>query len=296
MKKKRILIISIIVSFLAIISLGIYLFLNKQDKNTTLTILEKQWIEKNKNEVIDLSIVNNVPVFNYEGSGVFFDFIDSLEETTELNFNKLSYEIDKEPTSDYAFKIVDKVEDNQILIYEDNYVLITKENIKYNNLDEIGSYTVGVLSEDLENINYYLKSNENFLYKSYSNSTKLLNDMINASSEIDAIVLPKTIYLREIIEKDELNISYNITEMKKYFVLQLGNTKTLNKIITKYFEKWYKEEYQDSFNENFSNNYFTFKQIYEQQKVDFRSKRYNYAFINYAPYDSLIGDRLVGIN
>lgn len=296
MKKKKIIITSIIITIILLISATIYLFLNKQDKNTTLTILEKQWIEKNKNEVIDLSIVNNIPIFNYDGNGVFFDFIDSLEKSTELNFNKLSYEYGNEPTSEYAFKVVDEVKDNDILIYEDNYVLITKENIKYNSIDEISSYRVGVMSPDLEEISYYLKENENLLYRAYDNTTKLLTDMNNINSNIDAIILPKTIYLKEIVEKDNFNISYNITEMKKYFVLQLGNSKKLNKIIEKYFEKWYKEEYQDSFNENFSNNYFSFKQIYEQEKVNFRSKRYKYAFINYAPYDSLIGDRLVGIN
>ncbi len=296
MKKKKIAIISIILIIILSILTGLYTYLNKKDKNTTLTILEKQWIEKNKNKVIDLSVVNNIPVFNYDGNGVFFDFISSLEKNTELNFNKLSYEYGENPTSNYAFKIVDEVKQNDIKIYEDNYVLITKENIKYNNIDDISSYNVGVLSTDLDKISYYLKSNENLLYKAYDNSTKLLADMNSTSSNINAIILPKTIYLKEIVEKENFNISYNITEMKKYFVLELGNSKRLNKIIEKYYKKWYKEDYNDSYNKNFSDNYFSFKQIYEQEKVNFRSKRYKYAYINYAPYDSSIGDRLVGIN
>ena len=296
MKKKKIAIISIILIIILSILTGLYTYLNKKDKNTTLTILEKQWIEKNKNKVIDLSVVNDIPVFNYDGNGVFFDFISSLEKNTELNFNKLSYEYGENPTSNYAFKIVDEVKQNDIKIYEDNYVLITKENIKYNNIDDISSYNVGVLSTDLDKISYYLKSNENLLYKAYDNSTKLLADMNSTSSNINAIILPKTIYLKEIVEKENFNISYNITEMKKYFVLELGNSKRLNKIIEKYYKKWYKEDYNDSYNKNFSDNYFSFKQIYEQEKVNFRSKRYKYAYINYAPYDSSIGDRLVGIN
>ena len=296
MNKKKVVIISIIISVLAIIGAGIYLFLNRQDKKTTLTILEKQWIEKNKNEIIDLSIVNNIPVFNYEGSGLFFDFIKSLEKDTGLNFNKLSYEVGNQPTSTYSFKIVDEVKDNQILVYTDNYVLITKSNVKYNRLEEIQPLTIGVLSNDLENVNYYLKSNEKLLYREYDNVTKLLNDMSLNSVNINAIVIPKTIYLKEIVEKENFNISYNIAEMKKYIVLELGTNEKLNKIIEKYYDKWYEEEYQNSFNENFSNNYFSFKQIYEQEKENLRRKRYRYAFINYAPYDSLIGNRLVGMN
>ena len=42
MKKKRIVIISIIIAVLAIIGTGIYLYLNKEDKKTTLIILEKK--------------------------------------------------------------------------------------------------------------------------------------------------------------------------------------------------------------------------------------------------------------
>lgn len=296
MKKKKIIIISVVLTILVVLGFGIYYILTKQDQKTTLTILEKQWIEDNKNNVIDLSIVSNVPIFNYDGKGVFFDFIDSIEDTTGLNFNKLSYDNDSEPTSDYSFKIVDKVENNDILIYEDNYVLITKQNVKYNRISEIDSLTIGVLSRDLENVNYYLNSNNNLLFKSFDNNTSLLNAMTDNKSSIDAIIIPKTVYLKEIIEKEEFNISYNITEMKKYYVLRLGNSKRLNKIMRKYFDKWYKENYENSFNENFSDNYFAFKQIYEQEKVSFRSKRYSYGFIDYAPYDSLVSNNLVGIN
>mgnify|MGYP004524268917 FL=1 len=296
MKKKQIIIISVVTILIAVIGISLGLFLSKQDKKTTLTILEKQWIEDNKNNIIDLSIVNNIPVFNYDGKGVFFDFIDAIEDDTGLNFNKLSYDYGKNPTADYAFKIKDKIEKNDILIYQDNYVLVTKNRIKYNNIDEITKLTIGVLDSDLKDINYYLKQNGNLLYKSYSNISNLLLALDDNEKGVDAIAIPKTIYLKEIVEKNNFNISYNITEMKKNFVLELGNNKKLNKIIKKYFNKWYKENYKDSYNENFSNDYFIFKQIYEQEKVNFRSKRYSYAFIEYAPYDSLVDNNLVGIN
>ena len=296
MKKKQIIIISVVTILIAVIGISLGLFLSKQDKKTTLTILEKQWIEDNKNNIIDLSIVNNIPVFNYDGKGVFFDFIDAIEDDTGLNFNKLSYDYGKNPTADYAFKIKDKIEKNDILIYQDNYVLVTKNRIKYNNIDEITKLTIGVLDSDLKDINYYLKQNDNLLYKSYSNISNLLLALDDNEKGVDAIAIPKTIYLKEIVEKNNFNISYNITEMKKNFVLELGNNKKLNRIIKKYFNKWYKENYKDSYNENFSNDYFIFKQIYEQEKVNFRSKRYSYAFIEYAPYDSLVDNNLVGIN
>ena len=248
MKKKQFIIISVVTILIAVIGISLGLFLSKQDKKTTLTILEKQWIEDNKNNIIDLSIVNNIPVFNYDGKGVFFDFIDAIEDDTGLNFNKLSYDYGKNPTADYAFKIKDKIEKNDILIYQDNYVLVTKNRIKYNNIDEITKLTIGVLDSDLKDINYYLKQNGNLLYKSYSNISNLLLALDDNEKGVDAIAIPKTIYLKEIVEKNNFNISYNITEMKKNFVLELGNNKKLNKIIKKYFNKWYKENYKDSYN------------------------------------------------
>ena len=74
MKNKKTVIISIIVIVLLFISGILYFVLTKEDKDTTLSIIDKRWIESNKNKVFDISIVNNIPIFNYKGNGVFFDF------------------------------------------------------------------------------------------------------------------------------------------------------------------------------------------------------------------------------
>ena len=119
--KKKISIIAIIVGVI-LIGLSIYFIFTKEDKNSTLTLIEKQWIEANKNNVIDMSIVSNVPVLSYNGEGLIVDFLNSLNETTNLAFNKISYNNKEEVKTDYAFKIKNDVEENDILIYEDNYV------------------------------------------------------------------------------------------------------------------------------------------------------------------------------
>ena len=46
--KKKISIIAIIVGVI-LIGLSIYFIFTKEDKNSTLTLIEKQWIEANKN-------------------------------------------------------------------------------------------------------------------------------------------------------------------------------------------------------------------------------------------------------
>ena len=86
--KKKISIIAIILGVI-LIGLSLYLIFTKEDKNSTLTLIEKQWIEANKNNVIDMSIVSDVPVLSYNGEGLIVDFLNSLNEATNLSFNKI---------------------------------------------------------------------------------------------------------------------------------------------------------------------------------------------------------------
>jgi diguanylate cyclase (GGDEF)-like protein len=305
MKNKKVVITSIIVVILLVVSLGVYYVFTKEDKNTTLNLLEKQWIESNKNKVIDMGIINEIPVFNYNGEGIFFDFLNQLEKDTGLEFNKVSYTIDVVPKSEYAFKIVDKKADNDILIYQDNYVLLTKNRVKYTSLDKIANLTIGVMDSDLDSVNTYLKGTNNVSFKTYDDINNLFSDMNIVPEEneeevvesvIDAIILPKSIYLDKIIANENLNIAYNITELTKDYVLSLGNVNKLNDIISKYYKKWANDNYIEAYNLHFSSSYFSSKKIDEKEKVKFRSKRYAYGFVENNPYDTIVNDRLLGIN
>ena len=127
MKNKKIIISIVIIIALLFIGCFTYYFLTKEDKVTTLNLFEKQWIESNKNNVIDMSIADSIPILSYNGEGIILDFLDSLNNETGLAFNKVSYRLGDEVKSEYAFKLVDNVEENQILVYTDNYVLVTKD-------------------------------------------------------------------------------------------------------------------------------------------------------------------------
>lgn len=270
---------------------GVYYYLNKQDNNT-LTILEKQWIEDNKNNMIDLSIPNNIPIFSYEGTGLIYDFLTKIEEDIELEFNKISYNQNEEAT-DYAFKIVDEPGKNDIVIYEDNYALVTRQGVKYASTDDINDIKIGVVKADLEKIDYYLDANVAIV--TYDTEKELIDSFLEEKSKIEGIVIPKTIYMNVILEND-LTISYNITELHKALVLELGKEKKLNSILSKYYNKWANEYYEDIYNSYFSDNFNLFKNIDDDTKVNFKSKRYKYGFVANAPYDKLINHNLVGIN
>lgn len=295
MTKKQVIITSITLIVILILGWVFYYFFLNQDEKSTLTIVEKKWIEKNKNNIVDIGIINNIPIFNYDGEGVFFEFIKKIEKDTGLEFNEISYDLGSTETPEYAFKIKEKADDNDISIYEDNYAIVSKNKVVYNDLEDIPVMTIGVTKNNLENINFYLYDNKNIQYKVFDNETSLFNEINSNNSSVQAIVVPKTIYLNY-INKNKLNINYNITDAKLNFVLSLGNEKKLNTIIKKYYKKWYKDEYKEQYNKYFLSNYFNFNNIYEDKVAKFRSKQYNYGFISYAPFSTSVDGKLVGIS
>lgn len=305
MKNKKTVIISIIVIVLLSILGILYFVLTKEDKDTTLSIIDKRWIESNKNKVFDISIVNNIPIFNYKGNGVFFDFINEIEESTKLDFNPISYNYRVEPTSSYAFKITKELNDSDLLIYEDNYVLVGTSREKYNNLSEINNVKIGVFEDEMDLVSRYVNTSVSIQkYKSIEELLASINVEDEASNDSskkedsfnDLIAIPKTVYLDKIIGNDELNIVYNITDLKEYYVLSLGDDDRLNTIIKKYFNKWYSSSYNEAYKKYFNNDYYAFKKIDDTEKAKLKSKNYVYGFVNNAPYDLLNKNKLVGIN
>ena len=148
--KKKIIIITLIVLILGSISLAH--FFTKEDKETSLTVSDKKWIEDNRNSVIDFSALNGIPVISDNGNGLIFDFLTSLEEDTNLEFNKLSYEKEENVTSEYFLSKKSKLDKNDILLYQDDYVLVSKEKNYYLKASELKNMNIGLLTDDLENI------------------------------------------------------------------------------------------------------------------------------------------------
>jgi diguanylate cyclase (GGDEF)-like protein len=301
MKNKK----NIVIVLCAIVCLvlgGIYFF-TKQDKNTSFTILEKQWLESNKSKVIDISILKDIPVISYNGSGILFDFLNDFEEVTGLDFNPVAYQKGDEIKNDYSFQVVSQKGENDVLVYSDSYALLTTSSVKYNKLTELDGMTIGVLESDLESAKN-ATDGISVTFKTYTDIDALIGALDSktnedgsvSNSEVDSAMIPKISNYNLILSKDNLNISYNINEIKQDYVIRLGNDEKLNEIITKYFNKWKELKYNDSFNRHFSSNYFTFSKLDDKSKVDFKSKRYSYGYIDNRPYDAFVNEKYYGIN
>lgn len=290
MNKKILPVIVVVIAL--IVGFGTFYYFNKEDDKTTLTISQKKWIEENKNNLIDLSVPADIPILSETGKGVIFDFLDDLEKDTKLEFNKLSY-TDKTDAS-YAVKKVDNAKENDLLIYRDNYVLVTKNKVNYASASDIENITVGVLKNEKKSISKYLSDAVNVNYKEYEDKASLISAV--STDEIDAIVLAKLENLNKIVSSDNLHIAYNITEYSNDYVLSLGDNKELNKILTKYYKKWSEKKLDTTFNSYLAQAYFSAKDTNEKEQVKFRSKRYTYGFVNNSPFDTMVKNGMQGFN
>ena len=290
MKKKVVIIIASVLVLLA--ALGIFLYLTSEDKATSLNVIEKKWIDSNKKTLQDISIYTDIPVFSYNSEGIIFDYLNNLELSTGLEFNKVPYKIGDDIKTEYAFKQKDSLDTNDILMYTDNYVLVTKDSKIYNNPSEMKNITVGILNDTLDKVNGYLLGAD-VTYKTFNDYNAMLSSL---GIDVDSVVIPRVRFLANVIDNDSLNISYNITEYKIYYVLSLGSNSTLNNILTKYYKKWSTDNYDKSFNTNLLNSYFAVSEDASKNIAKLRSKRYIYGFVNNAPYDILNDGDLIGIN
>ena len=85
LKKKWLVIFPLALALL--IFLIVYFMFNKTDENN-FTVQETNWINENKNSLIDIATVSDYPVFGE--SGVFKEFLNDFSEATGFNFNNTS--------------------------------------------------------------------------------------------------------------------------------------------------------------------------------------------------------------
>ena len=283
-KKKKLIIFLLLIIVLSLV--GIFLFTRK---GNTYTINEKQWIEDNKNKVIDISILSDIPIINYNGNGLLFAFLEDFENDLGLKFNKSAYKLDSTVNNDYTFKLVDKKTDNDILILQDNYILLTNNNTTYSNINDINNLKIGIFYEDSSKFNTIFNN-----LVSYDTIDELYNSL-NSEEKTDAIILLKTIAMDKII-KDNYTIAYQFVNITKDYVISLNGNELLNSIIKKYYDEWSKNDYQTTYNEYLLKHYYEFKNIKDSDRTNVKSKKYVYGFVNNGIFDLLNNSNLKGMN
>ncbi|MBQ6498041.1 MAG: GGDEF domain-containing protein [Bacilli bacterium] len=296
MKKRLMIIIPIVIA--AVAFFFVYRYYNKEDKTTTLTVSEKRWIEKNKDQAYDFEVVNDYPLYGTNGEGVLFDFLDDFEKKIGVTFNRIPYLKASNPTSE-AFRIRilsndEKLTTNDLFLFNDNYVAVGKEYQRINHISDMKNITFGVFEKDSEEIGFYLKSGTNLSYKTFTS----IEDLYKAldAGNVNMIIVPNIMYLDYTIQKDKYHINYYFTEIKKQIVLTLSkDDKELNTIVTKYYNKWRQLNYVEEYNNAYLNYYLDKNKLSAKTKAKLISKNYVYGYVENPPYELKVNGHVAGI-
>lgn len=284
MKKKNKALL-LIISLLVVLGLFfLFYFFNKN--RSILTTDEKQWIDNNKNEVIDISVVSEIPAFTYNGKGLVFDFLNYVEKETNLTFNPVATTEDN-TDSEYSFLLTDKALKKDIKVYQDNYILVSKDQTIYYNLSEIKDRKIGILESDQEKFKNVLDTTNSFI--TYKTKEELIN-----SNDIDSFIYLKSKFTDYLISNN-LNISFQF-DLKSDYVFRLNGDEKLNSILEKYFNKWNDEQFDLSFNNNLINDYYAIANINTTKQTDLKKKNYIYGFVENGIYDYIKANTFNGIN
>ncbi len=287
MKKsvKRILLVIPAIVFIVIATLIIMNVLKDENK---LTVKEKEWINNNLSTVQNVNIINNLSVFGANGSGVFYDFINDMSKEYGLKINPVTYN-NGESSVSHGFMATNSLDDNSLVIYEDNYVLIKKDYEVITDIASLSSKSIGVLSSDVTYLNSYLKS-FNLKLTAYENK-KALEEAF--SKDLDYILVPKYEYLDYIIAND-YQISYHFNDIKRYYTYELQGD-YFSSIIKKYFTKWNGKNFDSSYNKAMKQALIENLKLTDSDIKQLNSKVYSYGFINNSPYEIIMGGNYGGI-
>ncbi len=298
MKKKLFIIIPILIALATFV--GVFYYFNHEDSETSLNVTERRWLEEHSSTKVDFEIINDLPLFGINGSGVLFQFLADFESATGLEFNKLPYlSTSSTQSNGYRIRLLnneDTLTNKDILIAEDYYVMVSKTNTKINTISDIKNKTIGVLTSDYAEVSYYLKTASNLTLESYDTMDAMKSSLENGT--IDMMIMPKITYLEETIKTTGYKINYSFTELSKKIVLSLSDKEEdarLNEILSKYFDRWKRNYYVSAYNKAYLNYYIEQNNINDKTRADLISKNYIYGYVENAPYEVSIDNKVEGI-
>lgn len=287
-------IVLIVIGIFFVVLFGIFI-LNYSKDDASFSILEKKWISDNTSNIIDVSVYNDVPVYGNKGKGVIFDLLNDFTDKYKINFNKVSYlSSSSSNLKTTAFRILNsntELTDNDILLYEDGYVLVTDRDDAYiDRITDIDGIEIAVLSSDISFVSSYLSDAKKVSYVSKDSLEEIETSIKN--KEVEYAMIPYNMNLDFILEND-LNIVYHLNDIAKKYVLTIENKTFLN-IMKKFYKEFGTNMQTNSYKEHFLDEYFLDKNISEADRMGYNASSYTVGYITYMPYTNTEEKELVG--
>lgn len=287
MKKTKKIIITI-VTLVVVAVAGIFVFYNYFYDKNQLSISEKEWINAHKTNITSFNVPSDLNIFASSGKGVFYDFLDDLTKKYDLKINKNVVPISG--SAGLGFVVNNKISDEDLLIYEDHYVVISKDYTAVKTFKDLSGKKIGALASIISRVSSsYPDSNSYTTYETKEALTKALTD-----GEVSYVIAPLTEYIDEVLY-NKFNIVYHLDNFVNYYYIHLGNDKTLNSIITKHYNEWINNDYEKSY---YSNTYRLFCEklsISDVESDNLTNKIYNFGFVNQTPFNALNSSKYGGI-
>ena len=287
--KKRNTIITCIIIGLLLISSTIFFLLNHSMTDNGLSVLEKKWLTDHVNQIIDIKVYNDVPIYGYNGNGIIFDFLDSFTEKNKVSFNKISYYAKQsKEKDDFGFMILnsnEKIQEKDILLDTDHYVILEKEKEERISWDNVKK--IGMLESDSTIIKNYFKYIKYIEYKD-------VNTLIEGieKEEVNYVTLPLTEYMDKILE-NKLNIVSHLEDLEKKYILRTKD-KTIYEIMRKSYMDYKEKSFTEDYSKNYLSTFFNATSTNDIGRKNYNSKVYHYGYVTNMPFENTIKNDFVG--
>lgn len=286
-KKVRLIFILFVgIIIVAVASLVVVNILNDENK---LTVEENKWINNNLSTVLNVNVINDLDIFGKSGTGVFYDFLNDLGKEYNLKINPITY-TSKDENITSGFISTNTKNDKFVEFYADNYVLLKKDYVYYNNIEAIKDIKIGVLKSDADYIKGYFNEDKNIEFKSFDTYDALKESF---NKDLDYIMVPKYELTSDILEKN-YSVVYEFSDIKKYYGYYMLDD-NFSSVIKKYYNRWHNKKYKNAFNTNLKNTLVKSIKLSEVEQKELTARIYNYGFVNNNPYEIILGGNYGGI-
>lgn len=283
-KNKKFLIGLSVITVLIVLFVGTLYYITSTVNNYSYS--EKKWINDNKDTSYDIYVEKSLPIFSDGGKGVYYDYLTDLKTDTSLSLNIVTSD-----TSEFKLSNKNTLEEDDLVIYKDHYVVIGEKN-SINKLTDLSYNTIGVLNTDKEVVSYYLTEYKNITIKNYSDVDAL--EKAYQDEKIKFMIIPMYKYMDNII-RDSYEIAFHLDGLYSYYCISLDKKNTnLSSIMTKFYYRW-EEKASQKINEYFLDIYYDAKKYSEMDKESITNDDFIVGYIENLPYEGLIHKNFTGL-
>lgn len=292
MNKRRNTIIAIIVIGCVLLAGIIFWIVNYTKDESSFSVLEKKWITDHLNEVIDIDVYNNIPVFGYNGKGMIFDFLNYVTKENQIHFNRISYQVDANTKEgDISFRVLNKAKklsSHDMVLFEDYYAIYSKKTDEEKNFSLDGDFRLGYLRLDENVLSKYFSSNIHLIcYDNVSDLMKALDE-----GQIDDVVLVQNRDMQSVLS-NQLQEVYHLTDLGLNYVLHVQDD-TIFSILKKSYLNYLKNDYATDYSKNYLEMYFDSTNTKDSLRKSYNAKIYKYGYIVNMPYENSVNGKFVG--